>query len=1449
MIRPQPLPLLLLLLALATSAPAADNSGFAVTIDGGSRVTNPVPGQKLPVTVRAAGTTRVKGVLVRLLYDPAVLEVADVTAGDITADPQLLPWAPHLRDDGLAEIEAGSTLIGRDVSQPTTGGVLATVLFTVTDSVGDAGSAVWLLYAEVNTAAADSTRDTRRFAPGELGVSLVQRFVNRAYNLDITRGVADASFTWESRFGGLGDTVRVRAIGDSLWRLATHAMTDSVDAGRSRRHVVTVDGLVADTAYEYVARSHSLDGKPSNRLAGVFRTRRQLDLRPTLGSDLDVQATTTTVAASWYTNRPADTKLRITDATGAWLALISLDPDGAHVHAANAGGLTPDTEYIFTVFSRLVGADDLIGAGLLRASDAAVVKSGTFRTAAEDRPLRLLGPPAYSAGTERAVLEVRANQITLATVAYGEVGGEGAVDGDEPYPHQVGGGELLRDHHLTLSGLQPATEYRYRVRLLAPDGDSLSTDPGGDHQWSRDHRLLTTAAADTLPPVIVAGPTVVARDVLAVIRFRTDVDTRATVFFGTRGETYGTTDEFETTDQTPDGRVRLSQEHAVTIGGLTPGTAYDYGILVETTNGQTASFEPNLPAGKMARAGKPLAILQPPGGAGSFVASSEPDTRLPVLLSGPTVSSKTHETAVVEWQTDEPATSQVDFGVEAPGAAPGAARETSGHNETRHRMVLSNLSPGTRYAYTVGSTDAAGNGVTRSATAVFSTDPEIDLAAPAFTRTPRVVYRNHEAATIAWTTDEDATVEVAFGTEPTALDLRRRRSTTGRLHEITLTNLAPATTYHYRACAVDLSGNGPTRSGVLSFTTDAGADDTAPVVTDVRVAVSDSSAIVAWRTDEPADSFVDVGTLSGLLDLLTVGDGSDVTEHAVTLPDLRPGTTYFYAVGSTDRAGNGPTRSAEHTVTTADAADLEPPVAPANLIATAGSRQVKLLWSANTELDLAGYNVYRRAVDADAVFSAVATHLRDTTYADLGLTDDDAFEYRVTAIDRRTPPNESAPAEAVATPTAAAAPTAPSRLSTGESLTPTLTFVNATPAHASGELTYTIQMSTRPDYGDVTAATDGLRETPGLLETPGTTSWTIPRALVDGHIYYWRVRAVEAGVAGPYGRTAFRASDLVSVRGDFDRSGTVGFEDFFLFVAAFGRRAAAVPAYDLDGSGGDSRIGYDDFFRFAEIFDTSSSKTGATPERYPADSAARLHLELGVADGPTGGDGELRLLVVADAVHALRAFGLLVTFDTRATQFLGAGAGELLQGGSGETRLFGVLAERPGQVWIGGGHADGAAMSGAGSLAELRFRQHRVAVDGSSLDRATGAAAATGFFELRQALLAGSVDDVHRAGPVAPIRLRPAALRLGDAYPNPFNPVTHIDFALAADAPLRLEVFDILGRRVRTLRRAPGVLPAGYYTAAWDGRDDDGAAVGNGVYFYRLWTPAVTRTGKVMVLK
>ncbi len=93
----------------------------------------------------------------------------------------------------------------------------------------------------------------------------------------------------------------------------------------------------------------------------------------------------------------------------------------------------------------------------------------------------------------------------------------------------------------------------------------------------------------------------------------------------------------------------------------------------------------------------------------------------------------------------------------------------------------------------------------------------------------------------------------------------------------------------------------------------------------------------------------------------------------------------------------------------------------------------------------------------------------------------------------------------------------------------------------------------------------------------------------------------------------------------------------------------------------------------------------------------------------------------------------------------------------------------------------------------------------------------------------------------------PGATALLGNHPNPFNPTTVIDFALAEPGPVRLLVFDPRGRLVRTLVSAS--LAAGRHEAIWDGRNDAGASVASGAYLCRLETAGLVQTGRMMLVR
>ena len=109
-------------------------------------------------------------------------------------------------------------------------------------------------------------------------------------------------------------------------------------------------------------------------------------------------------------------------------------------------------------------------------------------------------------------------------------------------------------------------------------------------------------------------------------------------------------------------------------------------------------------------------------------------------------------------------------------------------------------------------------------------------------------------------------------------------------------------------------------------------------------------------------------------------------------------------------------------------------------------------------------------------------------------------------------------------------------------------------------------------------------------------------------------------------------------------------------------------------------------------------------------------------------------------------------------------------------------------------------------------------------------------------LTVGIAASVEEDGPILP-----DAFTLLQNYPNPFNPYTDIRFVMSNPGQVALEVYDVLGRHVRTLFE--GHAEAGESTFTWDARTNDGQEAASGVYFYHLVTTAAAQTRKMVLIK
>jgi hypothetical protein len=111
-----------------------------------------------------------------------------------------------------------------------------------------------------------------------------------------------------------------------------------------------------------------------------------------------------------------------------------------------------------------------------------------------------------------------------------------------------------------------------------------------------------------------------------------------------------------------------------------------------------------------------------------------------------------------------------------------------------------------------------------------------------------------------------------------------------------------------------------------------------------------------------------------------------------------------------------------------------------------------------------------------------------------------------------------------------------------------------------------------------------------------------------------------------------------------------------------------------------------------------------------------------------------------------------------------------------------------------------------------------------------------------------AVEDDGEEPPLSPL---PAAFRLSQNRPNPFNPMTVIGVDIpgspGALQHVTLTVHDVRGRLVKTLVNS--TLHPGHHRFTWDGRNERGGAVASGVYLYTLHHPEGVTTRKMLLTR
>jgi hypothetical protein len=318
---------------------------------------------------------------------------------------------------------------------------------------------------------------------------------------------------------------------------------------------------------------------------------------------------------------------------------------------------------------------------------------------------------------------------------------------------------MATSHSQGLSGLSASTTYHYRVK---------SRDAAGNLAISTDYTFTTSTPADTTAPTISSVAATGITSSGATILWATNEAADTQVEYGTTSG-YGSSTVLNTA---------MVTSHSQALSGLLSGTVYHYRVKSRDAAGNLAT-----------------------SGDYTFSTSAASDT-LPPVISTIAATNVTKSGATIRWTTNEAADSQIEYGTTNSYGNTTALDTTL---TTAHFELLTGLTAGTTYHYRVRSKDAAAN-LAVSNDYTFTTAASHDTTPPVITGVVAVNITT-TAAQISWTTDEASDSQVDYGPSVFYGSFTPLSAVLVTAHSLTLPNLTPNTTYHYRVGSRDLAGN------------------------------------------------------------------------------------------------------------------------------------------------------------------------------------------------------------------------------------------------------------------------------------------------------------------------------------------------------------------------------------------------------------------------------------------------------------------------------------------------------------------------------------------------------------------------------------------------------------------------------------------------------------------
>jgi len=522
-----------------------------------------------------------------------------------------------------------------------------------------------------------------------------------------------------------------------------------------------------------------------------------------------IDTTDTTATIEWSTNKASDSHVQFDIVSSVWnryyLETSNADLDTHHV--VTLTDLTADTEYFFRVGS--AGSED-IGPTISNEFDF-----NTDQAPDEDEPT-ITAPPTiiFMFTTSTAIQPETTNNMFMALTS-GEEDGPLSIalswKTDEPsngevrygrtsstwdnYTHISVDDELLKNHTVILSGLFPDQRYYFRAGSTDALGNGPSSDPDEINNPFTEQDFIIVLPPDIEAPRILQNPEVTIVDnESAIIMWETDEHSNSMVWYGLADSDWdGFTDSREDS--------ALVTTHSVTITGLQPTTRYYFFAGSTDVAGNGPGVGEN---------------NTNPSAVDSFWTTDIVDEATPIVSSIEMVHA-TDTTVLIEWLTDEPGNSMVQYDSSSQVWGDYSYSTNDSEMAISHTVTLTGLQPETTYFYRVASTDANGNGpISNSESSNLSeehiivTNAAPDEDAPQISNLNIVVDEIEKMVIVEWDTDEPGNSQVQYDIsshEWGGYTYIENNSEMTQDHSVLLTNLKMDVPYNIRVSSVDASGN------------------------------------------------------------------------------------------------------------------------------------------------------------------------------------------------------------------------------------------------------------------------------------------------------------------------------------------------------------------------------------------------------------------------------------------------------------------------------------------------------------------------------------------------------------------------------------------------------------------------------------------------------------------